>query len=82
MTEKEALTKALEQIGWSQEMLANAVGYKTQSAVANRLNNKNAMRTDVLVKLLKVMGYEVVIRSKSSKNKEEWVISYGEGDSE
>ena len=82
MTERDVIKECLSQIGWNQKTLAKNAGYNTPSGVGNRLNNKNAMRCDILVKLLSVMGYELVVRSSSSKNKSEWVISYDDKNTE
>lgn len=77
MNEKEVVTAAMKTLGWNQSQLAEAAGYKTQSAISNRLTG-NSMRVDTFVKLLSAMGYEVVVRSTSpQKNKNQWTISHG-----
>lgn len=74
MTEKDIIREAMKSIGWTQDTLAEQMGYKTQSAVANRLSGAS-MRVDTFVKFLEVMGYEVVVRSKSPQvNKNKWVV--------
>ena len=60
MNEKEIVTAAMKTLGWNQTRLAEAVGYKTQSAVSGRLTG-NSMRVDTFVKMLSAMGYEVCL---------------------
>lgn len=76
MNEKDIVKEAMKTLGWNQTQLAEAMGYKTQSAISNRLTG-NSMRVDTFVKMLSAMGYEVVIKSTSpQKNKNQWTISY------
>lgn len=76
MNEKDIIREAMVSCGWNQEILAQKVGYKTQSAISNRLSGKS-MRVDTFVKLLAAMGYEVMVRSTSpNTNKNKWVIDY------
>lgn len=78
MTEKDIIKILLKEICWTQIMLAKNMGYNSQSAVGNRLRDTNGMRVDSLVKMLDVMGYELVIRSKSRQNKNQWIVDYEE----
>lgn len=74
MNEKDIIKEAMKTCGWNQETLAKNAGYNTQSAVGNRLNGKS-MRVDTFVKLLSVMGYEVIVKSASPKtNRNEWKV--------
>lgn len=76
MNEKDIVKEAIKTLGWNQTQLAEATGYKTQSAISNRLTG-NSMRVDTFVKMLSAMGYEVVVKSTSpQKNKNQWTISY------
>lgn len=78
MKEKEIIKEAMKTCGWNQEQLALACGYKTQSAIGNRLSG-NSMRVDTFVKLLSAMGYEVVVKSVSPRtNKNEWAVDGGD----
>lgn len=78
MNEKEIIYAAMKSLGWTQGTLAKRCGYKNQSGVSERLGGKS-MRVDTFVKFLSAMGYEVVIKSTSpQKNKNQWVLSYGE----
>lgn len=82
MNEKEIIYAAMKSLGWTQGTLAKQCGYKNQSGVSERLGGKS-MRVDTFVKFLSAMGYEVVIKSTSpQKNKNQWVLSYGEETSE
>lgn len=74
MNEKDIIRAAMKTCGWTQETLAEKLGYTTQSSVSSRLNG-SSMRVDTFVKFLKVMGYQVKIVSTSpNANKNQWVI--------
>lgn len=73
MNEKEIILAALDACGWSRATLAEKAGYAGQTAITNRLHGKS-IRVDTFVKLLDVMGYEVIVKSKSAKNKNTWTI--------
>jgi hypothetical protein len=49
----------------------------TQAAFSDRLKNKN-MKTNTVIEILDVLGYEVVIRPKKG-NRQEYVAERGEG---
>lgn len=75
MNEKDIIREAMKMCGWTQETLAEKLGYATQSAVSNRISGKS-MRVDTFVKFLSTMGYEVVVKSMNpTKNKNVWVVS-------
>lgn len=74
MNEKDIITAAMKSCGWTQKELAVQAGYNTQPAISNRLGGKS-MRVDTFVKLLSVMGYEVIVRSTApNTNKNRWVV--------
>ncbi len=74
MNEKDIITAAMKSCGWTQVELAKQAGYKTQSAISNRINGKS-MRVDTFVKLLATMGYKVVVMSNSpNNNKNKWTV--------
>ena len=74
MNEKEVLREALKSCGWTQTTLAEKMGYSSQSSISGRLTG-NSLRVDTFVRMLDVMGYEVVVRSKSPKvNPNKWVL--------
>jgi plasmid maintenance system antidote protein VapI len=66
--------------GISQKKLAEKMGLKTQQAVFNMLNAKNGMRVDNFVRMMNVLGYDVVVRNKVTD--EETLISPEGNDSE
>ncbi len=75
MNEKDIITAAMKSCGWTQKELAKQAGYKTQSAISNRINGKS-LRVDTFVKLLNTMGYEISITSTSpNTNKNKWVVT-------
>ena len=73
---KEVLTSS----GISQKKLAEKMGLRAQQAVFNLLNAKNGMRTDNFVKMMNLLGYDVIVRNKVTD--EEIVVSFEEGDDE
>lgn len=66
--------------GISQKRLAEKMGLKTQQAVFNMLKAKNGMRVDNFVRMMNVLGYDVVVRNKVTD--EETVVSPEGDDSE
>ena len=72
--------EALEASPISQKKLADKMGLKTQQAVFNMLKAKNGMRVDNFVKMMNVLGYDVVVRNRVSD--EETVITAEGGESE
>ena len=73
-SEKQILREVMTDCGWTQAVLAEKMGYASQSAVANRISGGN-VKVDTFVKLLDCMGYEVVVRSKSPNlNKSTWIV--------
>lgn len=73
MKANEIVQKIMETDGITQKKLAEALGFSAPQYVGNMLYRKNGMRADNLVKMLNVMGYEVVIRKKIGKS-EEWRV--------
>lgn len=67
---------ALDASGISQKKLADKMGLKTQQAVFNLLKAKNGMRTDNFVKMMNLLGYDVVVRNKVT-DEEEFVSAEG-----
>ena len=66
---------ALEDCGWTQKTLAAKCGYRSQSAVANKLSNGN-LRLETLLPLLDAMGFDLVIQSRNPKKiKSRWVVT-------
>ena len=56
--------EVLEASGISQKKLADKMGLKTQQAVFNLLKAKNGMRVDNFVKMMNLLGYDVVVRNR------------------
>ena len=71
MKSNEVVRAAMKADGISQANLAAKLNYKTQSGVANALGRENGMRVDVFVKMMKAMGYDVVVR----RGKEEMTVT-------
>jgi len=60
--------------GFSNQSLAEKLGYSTASGVSEKLRRKQGMRVDNLIAFAEAMDCEVVIRSKL-KDREEWKLS-------
>lgn len=73
MKAKEIIKKAMGADKITQKELAEAIGLKSQQAVGSLLNRENGMRLDGFLKMLDVMGYEVVVRKKLGAS-EEWKV--------
>lgn len=69
-----------EASGISQKKLADKMGLKSQQAVFNLLKAKNGMRTDNFVKMMNLLGYDVIVRNKVTD--EETVVSAEGGEAE
>lgn len=63
-TALQAANDIKEQSGISQKKLAEKMGLKSQQAVYNMLNAKNGMRVDNFVKMMAVLGYDVIVRNR------------------
>ena len=65
-TAVKAAREIMEALGISQKKLAVKMGLKSQQAAASMLYAKNGMRVDNFIKMMDVLGYEVVIRNRVS----------------
>lgn len=63
-TALQAANDIKEQAGISQKKLAEKMGLNSQQAVYNMLNAKNGMRVDNFVKMMAVLGYDVIVRNR------------------
>lgn len=70
MTGKEVIRAALAKTGISQMELSEMLGYKNKTSVGAILNKNSNLRTDVFVKWLDMLGFEVIIRDKNDKTTE------------
>ena len=64
MNAKEIIDAARNADKITQKELADALGMCSQQAVGNMLTRKNGMRVDNFVKMMEVMGYDVVVRNR------------------
>lgn len=77
MTEKEIIRNIMKENRWSLNTLAKETGYKSGNNVSGFLNRGNAsIRTDLFVKLVKAMGYEVVVRPKYDNSKASFTLDF------
>lgn len=75
MKAKTAIKKIIKQTGWTQLKLADAIGVKGQSVIAQRLAQENLSIKNAL-ELLTPMGYEIVFRpvSGNEQGNDEYII--------
>ncbi len=73
MKAKEIIKEAMTADKITQKELAEAIGLKSQQAVGSLLLRENGMRLDGFLKMLDVMGYEVVVRKKLGAS-DEWKV--------
>lgn len=79
MNANEIVKNLIKQSNFTQTTLAKAMGYNTQSGIASRLN-KNDMGVSLLVKMLDILGYDLVIQPKKRgrKAEDQFVIDVSE----
>lgn len=65
----DVLRGVLSKEGFSQDKIAKAIGYKTQSGIAERLRGNP--RVDIVMKILDYFGYELIVRSPDGQ---EWRV--------
>lgn len=70
MNANEIIKDLIKRSDFTQTTLAKAMGYSNQSSIANRLN-KNDMGVSLLVKMLDILGYDLVIQPKKRGRKAE-----------
>mgnify|MGYP003434350544 CR=1 FL=1 len=73
MKAQEILGKAMSNERVTQKALADAMGLKSAQAVGNILYRDNSVRVNSFVKMLNLMGYEVVVRKRLGES-EEWKV--------
>lgn len=74
MKAKDIIKTAMGADKITQKELAEAIGLKSQQAIGNLLVRENGMRLDGFLKMLDVMGYEVVVRKKLGET-DEWKVT-------
>ena len=64
MKVKEVLKSTMTEEKVTQTEMSKAMGLKSQQAVGNLLSRGDNMHTDTFIKMLNIMGYEVIVRKK------------------
>ncbi|MDD6689247.1 MAG: helix-turn-helix transcriptional regulator [Clostridium sp.] len=72
MNSTEILLDAMKERGYTQTLLAKEAGYKRQSNVSEILRSKS-MQVDNFVKLLNTMGFDVIVKDRTTNNLS-WVV--------
>jgi plasmid maintenance system antidote protein VapI len=78
MTEKQAIRTAMWTRHWSQQKLADKMGYKRQTNISSLLNEERSIRFETFIKLMEVMEFEITITNMH--NPDEQYIVDGEED--
>lgn len=64
MRAADIVRQIMDSVGMSQKKMADKIGLKTQQSVFNILNAKQGMRIDNFVKMMNVLGYDVVVKDR------------------
>ena len=80
MTEVEIIKTIMKSKKVNQSELSNRMGYAGQGALGRALSNKNGMRIDVLIKMVRALGCELIIRDRD--NMKEYAVRPEENDVE
>ena len=65
---------ALKSRGYTQLMLAEKLGYHSQSAIAKALGGRN-LQINSMVAILDTLGFDIIIKDRNSNNRENvWKI--------
>lgn len=64
MRAADIVRQIMESVGVSQKKLATKIGLKTQQSVFNILNAKQGMRIDNFIKMMDVLGYDVMVKNR------------------
>jgi antitoxin component HigA of HigAB toxin-antitoxin module len=64
MNAADIVRQGMETLGVSQKQLATKIGLKTQQSVFNILNAKQGMRIDNFIKMMNVLGYDVMVKNR------------------
>lgn len=68
MNEKEIVAAVMKDEGVTQIELAHKMNWSSQQVVGNKLNRQPSMRVEDFVKMLDVMGYEVIVKKGIGKS--------------
>lgn len=77
MDVKNVLKQAMKESKITQKQLAEELGIKSQSAISDKLN-RGTMSIATFIEMLDIMGYELIVRKKSSPDIEIKVTSIQE----
>lgn len=74
MKPQEILKEAMTAEKVTQKAMADAMDLKSPQAIGNILYRENSVRVNSFVKMLNLMGYEVVVRKAGIGEREEWKV--------
>lgn len=64
MRAADIIRQVLANKGLSQKKLATKMGLKTQQSIFNILNAKQGMRIDNFIKMMNILGYDVIVKDR------------------
>lgn len=66
MKAADIVRQGMATIGMSQKKMAEKMGLKVQQGVFNMLNAKLGMRVDNFVKMMDILGYDVIVKHRAT----------------
>ena len=64
MKAADIVRQVMDNVGMSQKKLATKMGLKSQQGMRNLLLAKCGMRIDNFVKIMNILGYDVIVRNR------------------
>ena len=74
MNDKQIVKDAIAHAGITQAALSARLGYANKTSLATMLSRPSDLRSNVLLKILDALGFEVVVRPKNRSDKTEWIL--------
>jgi hypothetical protein len=78
MNDKQIIRAAIKRKGESQAGLATKIGYKNKTSIATMLSRPTELRLGVIFKMLDALGYDIVVRSRDTRDEMEFVFADNE----
>lgn len=72
----ELIKRAMKTRGYTQQMMADELGYARANGVGMAISGRN-MRIDILVRMLDVLGFDVIVKDRNGSNRENaWKLEF------
>lgn len=77
MKSTDIIKSCIKSRGMTQAMLAEQMGFKHQSSIAEQLRREN-IGIENFVKILNTMGYDIIVKDRNGANNENcWKVEVG-----